>query len=471
MQSSGAASPEQADYQSASEGASDDDQSDHEPLYRRQPAWQDNDDAMLQISLKQTNRLRKLRKSEDEDIINGKEYEHRLRTQYIKMHALPSWAELPSEQSARKRKSADSDDDDDERWSEEDPVDDTVRRDLLNSTVGILEHRRNALMLSPDHLSIDRAKDANIMARSSDIIKSVQFHPNAQVLLTAGFDKTLRLFQIDGKVNHKIQSIRFKDLRIHKAQFHPSGDQIIVTGRSRAYYIYDVQAGKVERCPGIWGRKEKSLEKFSLSPCGRYMAFAGDNGNIIIVSYLTKQMIGSVRMNDVVTSMDWSSDGKYLYSSGMRGEIYQWDVAERSCLRQWIDDGSLGTTSLAVSPNEKYYAAGSSSGVVNIYDQSVLANNVTRPTPYKAVNNLTTSINCIKFNHDSQILAISSSLKKDQLKLVHVPSKRVFVNWPTERTPLGRVTCMDFSPTSEYLAIGNRRGKVLLYNIKDYAFH
>ncbi|KAI8074387.1 WD40-repeat-containing domain protein [Gongronella butleri] len=454
---------------SESESEEEDDDDDDEPLYRRQPAWQDNDDAMLQISLKQTNRLRKLRKTEDEDVINGKEYEHRLRKQYIKMHPPASWAALPSEQK-RKRKGGDSDSDDDEPWEDEDPVDDDVRVDLLKSTMGILERRRNALMLSPDHLSIDRAKDANIMARSTDVIKSVQFHPNAQVMLTAGFDKTLRLFQIDGKVNHKIQSIRFKDMPIHRAQFHPSGDQVIVTGRKRAYYIYDVQAGKVERCPGIWGRKEKSLENFSMSPCGRYMAFAGDGGSIILVSYLTKQMIGSVRMNQVVTAMDWSQDGKYLFSTGLRGEVYQWDVAERACVRQWVDDGSLGTTALAVSPNEQYYAAGSSSGIVNIYDQNVLAQGIDRPQPYKIVDNLTTSINCVKFNHDSQILAVSSSLKKDQLKLVHLPSKRVFVNWPTERTPLGRITAMDFSPTSEYLAVGNRRGRVVLYNLKDYAF-
>ena len=59
---------------------------------------------------------------------------------------------------------------------------------------------------------------------------------------------------------------------------------------------------------------------------------------------------------------------------------------------------------------------------------------------------------------------------------MHVPSGTVFSNWPTDKTPLRRVTCMSFSPlynqgqhiphTHHYLAIGNNKGKVLLYQVK-----
>lgn len=114
----------------------------------------------------------------------------------------------------------------------------------------------------------------------------------------------------------------------------------------------------MDKSPGIWGRDEKSWENFSLSPCGRYVAFAGTNGHIVLVSYKTKQQIGSLRMNDRVECLDWSADGDYLYSSGNDGIVYQWDIGQRECIHKWVDDGSLGTTALAVSPNEKYYATG-----------------------------------------------------------------------------------------------------------------
>ena len=51
---------------------------------------------------------------------------------------------------------------------------------------------------------------------------------------------------------------------------------------------------------------------------------------------------------------------------------------------------------------------------------------------------------------------------------IHLPSLTSFANWPTSSTPLGHVTAVDFSAGSEYLAVGNTRGRVLLYYLKEY---
>ena len=67
-----------------------------------------------------------------------------------------------------------------------------------------------------------------------------------------------------------------------------------------------------------------------------------------------------------------------------------------------------------------------------------------------------------------ELLAIASSQKKDQLNLVHFPSCTVFSNWPTERTPIKKVTSLDFSPGGRYLALGNNRGRVLLYRLSHF---
>lgn len=111
----------------------------------------------------------------------------------------------------------------------------------------------------------------------------------------------------------------------------------------------------------------------------------------------------------------------------------------------------------------------SSTGVVNLYDRSVLDPKVSRPTPIKAIQNLTTRINNIVFNHDSQLMVISSQQKKDQLRIIHVPTATAYSNWPTDRTPLSDVVSVAFSPNSDYLAISNNKGQVLLYTLKHYA--
>ena len=62
----------------------------------------------------------------------------------------------------------------------------------------------------------------------------------------------------------------------------------------------------------------------------------------------------------------------------------------------------------------------------------------------------------------------NAAAAKDSLKIFHVPSKTVYSNWPTAQTPLHYVTSVDFSANSGMLAIGNDRGKVLLYRLKHY---
>lgn len=95
-------------------------------------------------------------------------------------------------------------------------------------------------------------------------------------------------------------------------------------------------------------------------------------------------------------------------------EIYEWDMHSRTCIRKFIDDGCLQGTSLAVSGNDQYLAAGSSSGVVNLYKLPCNAN----PKPEKTILNLVTTVSNLNFNKDSDILAMASNQKNDAVKLV-----------------------------------------------------
>lgn len=52
-------------------------------IYGGRPAWVDEDDKTLVVSLKSANRLKKLRKAEEEDTVTGVDYEQRLRRQYV----------------------------------------------------------------------------------------------------------------------------------------------------------------------------------------------------------------------------------------------------------------------------------------------------------------------------------------------------------------------------------------------------
>ncbi len=128
-------------------------------------------------------------------------------------------------------------------------------------------------------------------------------------------------------------------------------------------------------------------------------------------------------MNDDVTCVAFAPGGRELYSHGSGGEVYLWDVRQtRSCTHRFADDGCVRGTALAISPDGRHIAAGAASGVVNLYDARE-ARTSRQPAPSKAVMNLTTPVAKLRFNPSSEILAMTSEVKDNAIKLLHVSSK------------------------------------------------
>ncbi len=159
-------------------------------------------------------------------------------------------------------------------------------------------------------------------------------------------------------------------------------------------------------------------------------------------------------------------------------EVYQWDLRMRRCMHRFMDDGAVCTTHLAVS--NTFFATGSQTGIVNLYRATDTLHptfNTTTtttttlsssPKPYRALPNLSTPISALKFNHDGQLLFMASGTKNEAARLVHLPSARVYQNWPFVGSQLDTVQCVDFSPEGRMMAVGNCRGRVFMYRLNDY---
>lgn len=347
------------------------------------------------------------------------------------------------------------DEDDEERQHTADEVVRSTSKMLVSSSD----------VLPQGTLDICRLKDANQHAPSNAVIQSVQFHPNGQLLLTAGLDKTLHLFQVDGTTNAKVENVFVKDLPMLDAKFTVGGSRVVLSGPRSYFFSYDLEAGRITKIPGLIGRKEKKLTKFEVSKSGDRMVFLGSDGYLSLASTKSYEWIGNMKMNGDVKSASFCDNDRYLLSTGSDGQVYKWDLRTRKCVFVHQDEGSLSSGAIAASADNKYYAVGSDSGVVNVYNHGGLS---AQDKPRKALMNLTTRIDNLKFSSDSQILAMASKDTKDALKFVHLPSFTVFANWPTARTPLNYVSAMDFSPSNGFFAVGNAKGRVLLYRLTHY---
>lgn len=252
------------------------------------------------------------------------------------------------------------------------------------------------------------------------------------------------------------------------------------------------------------------MERFKLSPCGRYVGLVGTSrkggGLINVLDAGTAQWIAQVRVDGRggVADFAWWSDGEGLTVASKNGEVSEWDGRLRRVVARWQDAGAVGTTVLSLGGRsgrtqlggDRWVAIGSSSGIVNVYDrrewaaayaapdkddqqkQSGIPRN---PTPVRALDQLTTPISHLAFAPDGQMMVMASRWKRDALRLgmsfsfiflsedhllttytiyiVHLPSCTVYRNWPTSNTPLGRISSVAISPNSEQLAVANEQGR------------
>ncbi|CAE6451349.1 unnamed protein product [Rhizoctonia solani] len=431
-------------------------------------AWVDPDDNQLDISIASDRRLRKLRDSAAEDTISGRDYETRLRRQFEKVNPVPEWAATRSKRMRRLSQSSASGSDSDEEIVGE-PT--TGPMDITDAPIDALP---------PTELAITRLRDANQASRTDGPVTSIQFHPSSRVpvLMVAGADKRVRLFNVDGLTNPLLQTLHTPALPPNNASFHPSGTSILLSGPRPFVCVYDLQSAHVAT-HHVSGRvqpnaktdtQDRACDINAFSRDGRTLAIAGRQGRVRLLDWASVGVVGEIKASASVKSIWWSTRddaGPEMYTLDANAEICAWDVRMRRCLRRWRDDGGFGTT-IATEGVGKYTAIGSKSGIVNVYDTPSTLDS-SAPVPLKTLPHLTTSVTSLLFNHDAQILASVSKTKKDQLKLIHTKTLTTFANWPTSGTPLGHVTTLDFSTRSEYLAIGNTRGNVLLYNLRHYA--
>jgi U3 small nucleolar RNA-associated protein 18 len=314
-----------------------------------------------------------------------------------------------------------------------------------------------------------------------------------------------------------LTSVQVQRTDLRRAAFvggSAAGDEVIFAGRRRYFHSWNLSSGSVKKIAKIQAhqKEHRTMERFRASPCGRYLAVAASDkkggGMLNVVSATTMQWIAQARVDGRggVADFAWWSDGNGMTIAGRDGQVAEWSMLTRRTVGVWRDEGSIGGTVMALGGRngpaeiggDRWIAVGSASGILNVYDRAELvvvkqqqqqqkskssdggtgagagagagAEGVEirkLPTPTRVFEQLTTPVSVVAFSPDGQLLAFGSRHKKDALKLVHLPSCTVYRNWPTEQTPLGRVTAVAFSAASDVLAVGNDVGKVRLWEIRS----
>ncbi|KAG9124868.1 hypothetical protein FRC07_009931, partial [Ceratobasidium sp. 392] len=253
--------------------------------------------------------------------------------------------------------------------------------------------------LPPTELAVTRLRDANQAARSDGPVTAVEFHPSARVpvLMVAGADKRVRLFNVDGLTNPLLQTLHTPTLPPNKATFHPSGTSVLLAGPRPFVCVYDLQSSRVsthqvsgrmwtniinyvlltnttQTCvPSLLSigiqpnakvdTQDRACDVNAFSPDGRTLAIVGRQGRVRLLDWASVSVVGEIKAAAAVKSVWWHSDngasvtGGEMYTLDANAEICAWDIRTKRCLRRWKDDGGYGTV-IAVEGAGRFTAIG-----------------------------------------------------------------------------------------------------------------
>ncbi|CAL1284703.1 unnamed protein product [Larinioides sclopetarius] len=229
--------PEELEEEELSDSKSDVDEpivEESGKVKKRVAAWEDEDDETLLVeekakSLKNVHRSVTLRGEE--------KYSNFVKEKFIKIMGNPKWAEQDN-----KNKNSDEESED----------------ELLQKTGSFVKQSE---FLPKGIISIRKTPSLVDPNMKASMIKSVEFHPTSRVAVVATVNGTANLFQIDGKINAKIQSIYFENFPVHTAHFSVDGSEVIVGSNKFVHlFSYDMLAGKISRIP--W-QKRNGAKKYS----------------------------------------------------------------------------------------------------------------------------------------------------------------------------------------------------------------
>ncbi|KAL8883001.1 MAG: hypothetical protein Q9198_000090 [Flavoplaca austrocitrina] len=493
--------PQRSSCSSSPSEADDADDSADEP----EAVWHDSDDDRIVVSLQANPRLRKLRIYEDEDLVNGRQYTKRLRRQFELLNHVPLWVG----QSRAKRKTDNdldhNNNNNNTAFPDSDPDSSSegamsVDSDqLLAPPLAKLLQQPGALLssetdtprgkrkLRPEVIDMQRTKDVGVAQPSA--ITSLQFHTVQPLLISSGPASTVFMHRVapqSPNPNPLLTSLHIHSTPLFTTVFQPpDGSKILFAGRRRYFHSWDLSTGRVDKISRLCGPRseQKSMERFKISPCGRWMGLVGSRrkggGLINVLDARTSQWIAEVHVesNGGVADFEWWGDGEGMTVIGKGGEAVEWDGRQRKVVGRWVDEGAVGTTVLAMGGRgggakaiggDRWVAVGSTSGVVNVYDRKTWGTGkvLSGPKPCRAFDQLTTPISHLAFSPDGQLMVMASRWKRDALRLVHLPSCTVYKNWPTSSTPLGQITALAINPKSDLLAVANEQGKIRLWEIR-----
>ena len=293
----------------------------------------------------------------------------------------------------------------------------------------------------------------------TDGVKSIVYSPNEKYIATGGYDKTIRIWNVE--TGKEIRKFCGHTSSVRSISYTPDGKYIISGSGDGTIRIWNVEKGKeIKKIT-----ENSCVYSISCSPDGKNIV-SGSGDKIVIRNLKTGERIKMLEKFDNKYSneciVSYSPDGKYVavgYSSKITIYTSSTGIEVKKILKIVKNEDSDFITSLSYSPDGKYITCGSFKGIVTLWD-SKNGKELWRFEAHK--NTMPAGSNCaiegLAYSFDGKYIATGSY--DCTIKIWNTESKKKVATLKTNAS----VFCCRFNYIGNYIISGELSGRINIWN-------
>jgi WD40 repeat protein len=345
---------------------------------------------------------------------------------------------------------------------------------LDGSQVAVIEDGWYYTTVGEVHLvDVDSGETVRVFDHQEDeIVDTLAFSPDGRLLATALGD-TIKVWDVE--LGTELATLSEVGGEVGRLRFSPDGQILLssATGNLVDFWVVPGEVSAREPSLGVHNvgiveqideiRVVEAPKEAVVSPDGRWIAIATQDGAIYLWDFLTKQLLPFPDFhNGWVYQVAFSRDGKWLASASQDGKIGLWDVVERKLAGSVSGSRGGELSALIFHPiTDVLIAAGQNYSMIAWQVPSLLELWSEAGVSSNWIWDLAISVN-------ARFLARASADYKAYTRTLDNPNVRPgFQGGNTFVGHSAAVWSVEFSPDSRYLATGSWDGSARLWNVTN----
>ena len=197
----------------------------------------------------------------------------------------------------------------------------------------------------------------------TDSVRAVSLTPDGRRALSGSWDKTLRLWDVD--TGECLQTLSGHSNYVNSVFLSADGTRALSGGWDKTLRLWDTDSGT---CLNAFEAHANFINSVCLSADGRRALSGSEDKTARLWDIATGECLGTFEgHSDWVTSVCLGADGRQAVSAGKDWKIRLWSLADGRCCR--VFEGHSGmVTSVYLTPDGRWVLSGSKDRTVRLWD-------------------------------------------------------------------------------------------------------